>query len=171
MALRLVRVAQHCLEHQNTSSDGAGEEYLDEAADLMHQSMVIRDASPVKRMINALSFVYKVETLPKEYIGQGLRRSDRLLRLAIDLLPQTALSAVQNDQRHLLSTLYGLPRYAAAAALENGGEPFEALQLLERGRGILISAHIDPQNDLALLRSHHPELEKDYLDIRRNEVG
>ena len=167
LGLRLLRAAQHCLENQDAFPDRAGRTYLDEATDLLDQSIAIADASPIDQMSNTLAFVLAVENLPKEHRGYALRRIDQLLRKTLDLLPQTTLVALRNDQRNILSTLYGLSRYAAAAALENGAEPFEALQLLEYGRGILISAHLDPHNDIAYLRTQYPELEREYSAIRK----
>ena len=167
LGLRLLRAAQHCLENQDAFPDSAGRTYLDEATDLLYQSNAIADASPINQMVETLSFVLGIENLPKEHQGYALRRIDQLLRKTLDLLPQTTLVALRNDQRNILSTLYGLARYAAAAALENGAEPFEALQFLEYGRRIAISIHLDSHNDIAYLGSRYPELEREYSAIRK----
>ena len=166
-ALRLLKATRYYLQHQDVIPDFAGQTYLDEAVDLMHQSTTTAKADPVNHLFSTLSFVLDAEKFPKKHQGHVLRLMDPLLRQALDLLPQTALTVLRNDQRDLLSALYGLSRYAAAAALENRGEPFEALQLLERGRGIGISMHLDSSPDLAYLKTNYPELECKYSAIRQ----
>jgi hypothetical protein len=167
LGLRLLVAARYCLHNPDVFSDSAGQTYLEEATDLLYRSNAIADASPVNQMIDTLAFVLDVEKLPKEHQGYALRRIDQLLRKTLDLLPQTTLGTLRNDQRDILSTLYGLSRYAAAAALENGAEPFEALQLLEYGRGIAISMHLDSHDDIAYLANQYPELEREYSAIRK----
>jgi tetratricopeptide (TPR) repeat protein len=160
LSVRLLRAARYHLKNRGTSTTAVGQACLDEAVERIYQSMAIEGEAPFIKLNNVLSFVLEVENLPKVPQGEVLRRIDRLLEDALELLPQTALVAQRNDQRDVIATLYGLSGYAAAAALEAGAKPFKALQLLEYGRGIVLSMHLSSREDPSCLQSDHPELEE-----------
>jgi len=61
------------------------------------------------------------------------------------------------DQQRLLTELNGLPMDAAAMAIE-AGRLEEAVELLERGRGVLLARLLEAPGLHALLQAHDPEL-------------
>ncbi|MDG6106954.1 CHAT domain-containing protein [Dactylosporangium aurantiacum] len=80
-------------------------------------------------------------------------------RLAIDALGGVIDVRLHRDdrQRHL-SQLTGLGSEAAAAALESGAAPAEALALVEAGRGLLYAQTLTNRADLARLHALRPDL-------------
>lgn len=89
----------------------------------------------------------------------------RAYRAAVELLvrmvPRTWRPA---DREHGLSRFFALASDAAAAALA-AGEPHLAVELLERGRGILLGTGITDTADLDRLDATHPELARRYRDV------
>ena len=68
------------------------------------------------------------------------RSASEAYHLAVASLAQVAPTELRRtDQEHRLSRLPGLASDAAAAVLRRGGEAVEALELLERGRGLLLT--------------------------------
>ncbi|MFI7364806.1 CHAT domain-containing protein [Streptomyces sp. NPDC050149] len=95
-----------------------------------------------------------------------------LLAGAVRLLPEVADHRLApGDQRHAMSEWSGLAGDAAALTLAvPTGAPADlavrALQLLEAGRGVLLSKTLDTRSDLADLRREHPGLAKRFEDLR-----
>ncbi|MDY7088819.1 MAG: CHAT domain-containing protein [Actinomycetota bacterium] len=91
------------------------------------------------------------------------RRSDpaavaEALSRAVELLPQLAAASLDRaDQEDALLLARGLGPQAAAWALKAGNPP-QACRLLERARGVLLRASIDPDAAARTLRRHAPEL-------------
>ncbi|MBY8844590.1 CHAT domain-containing protein [Streptomyces sp. SP2-10] len=89
------------------------------------------------------------------------------LSTAVSLLPRVAARHLwRSDQEHQLSRFPGLVSDAAAAALQNNN-PERALDLLERGRGVLISQALETRSEVTELRNHAPELAAQYETLRR----
>ncbi|RDA94098.1 hypothetical protein CP533_5265 [Ophiocordyceps camponoti-saundersi (nom. inval.)] len=109
--------------------------------------------------------------------GRGLLSRSRLLQrggescndaqLAVSLIPlsvSTTLSA--SDKRHIVYEAVGISSDAAAIALHFGQGALAAMQLLETGRGILISSISDIRTDLSDLREQHPQLAKSFEELK-----
>lgn len=78
--------------------------------------------------------------------------------LAVELLPARAARQLDHaDAGHALTDFPGLASDAAACALE-AGDPGRAVELLERGRGILLDQALHVRDDLAELHTVQPEL-------------
>lgn len=102
----------------------------------------------------------KIETAPPRVRiraarnwGRAARRSGDLgtsltaYALAVDLLAQVAPNELERDDQEFgLGEVSGLAGEAAAAALDNG-RPEQAVQLLERSRGVLFGQRIDASAD------------------------
>ncbi|MGI9003118.1 MAG: CHAT domain-containing protein [Pseudonocardia sp.] len=96
-----------------------------------------------------------------------------LLETAVRLLPETVSRRLdRGDQQYALGQFAGLASDAAALALADefagtGEEPaVRALQLLELGRGILLSQALDTRSDLTDLHVHHPALAERFVELR-----
>ncbi|GAA0942944.1 CHAT domain-containing protein [Actinocorallia libanotica] len=88
-------------------------------------------------------------------------------RLALDLLPLLApRTADATDQEYWLSRSSGLASNAAACALD-AGDAVSAVELLEQGRGIMLSYSLDTGGDLDLLRAARPETAERFAELRR----
>ncbi|MEU9367242.1 CHAT domain-containing protein [Streptomyces avermitilis] len=87
---------------------------------------------------------------------------------AIAGLPQMAWGGLDfDDQLNALSNTSQTVSDAAAVALA-AGAPERALELLEHGRGLLLSYALDMRTDLEAIRRRAPELAAD-LDLSRDE--
>ncbi len=71
-----------------------------------------------------------------------------------------------SDMQHLLVEILHLGSDAAAISLMIGKEPFEAIRLLELGRGIIAGTHYDMYTDIPDLRQQYPQIAKEYIDLR-----
>ena len=77
---------------------------------------------------------------------------------AVRLLEEAAWSGLgRGDQQRLLAELSGLPMDAAAMAIENNC-PETAVELLERGRGVLLARQIEAPSLHAQLLSRAPDI-------------
>ncbi|AEY87697.1 hypothetical protein SHJG_2422 [Streptomyces hygroscopicus subsp. jinggangensis 5008] len=86
----------------------------------------------------------------------------------IATLPQMAWGGLDFDDRlNVLSNTSQTVSDAAAVALE-AGAPERALELLEHGRGLLLSSALDMRTDLEAIRLRAPELAAD-LALSRDE--
>ncbi|CVK86440.1 uncharacterized protein FMAN_06288 [Fusarium mangiferae] len=93
-----------------------------------------------------------------------------LLREAVLLLPKVSPRFLAHtDKQSLLSSLSGLTSMAAAAVLSANEGPYEALRLLELGRGLISGFVMNIRTDISELTSEHPELAKQ-LDHLRDEM-
>ncbi|KAF5712791.1 30S ribosomal S17P protein [Fusarium mundagurra] len=97
-------------------------------------------------------------------------RASTLLREAVLLLPKVSPRFLSpTDKQSLLSSLSGLTSMAAAAALSANKQPYEALRLLELGRGLISGFVMDIRTDVSELASENPELAKEFNRLR-NEM-
>ncbi|KAI1073051.1 hypothetical protein LB507_008941 [Fusarium sp. FIESC RH6] len=86
---------------------------------------------------------------------------------AIELLPSVSLRSLKDtDKQDKLGDLFGLASDAAAASLSAGKSPYHALQVLERGRGVIAGILMDLRGDPADLQREHPDLAKEFITLR-----
>jgi hypothetical protein len=97
-------------------------------------------------------------------------RASELLQTAVELLPVVAPRHLERpDQQYLLGEFAGLAADAAAWVLVQGDHQdrtVRALQLLETGRGVLLSQSLDTRSDLTELRAKHPGLAARFVALR-----
>ncbi|MFF3140930.1 CHAT domain-containing protein [Streptomyces sp. NPDC057927] len=95
-----------------------------------------------------------------------------LLAGAVRLLPEVADRRLnRGDQQYAMAEWSGLAGDAAARTLAaRGSTPADravrALQLLETGRGVLLSQALDTRSDLGDLRQRHPDLADRFARLR-----
>lgn len=88
------------------------------------------------------------------------------LAIAVGLLPRVAARHLQrSDQEHQLTRFPGLASDAAAAALQCDRVE-QAVELLEQGRGILLSQALESRSDLTGLHDCDSELAAEFDQIR-----
>ncbi|KAK4085584.1 uncharacterized protein Triagg1_574 [Trichoderma aggressivum f. europaeum] len=89
------------------------------------------------------------------------------LTTALNLLPLVSPRSLQrDDQQHMISQFSGLAAQAASYALEAGYPAYEALRLLELGRGMIMSFAIDLRSDISSLKMAHPDLYERFDNLR-----
>ncbi|MFK0257063.1 CHAT domain-containing protein [Streptomyces sp. NPDC090445] len=157
MATRYSLVQALRAEHQRTGDRSA----LREAAGVAAAAVAVRTAS-VGRRIEALAAQGHVRAGLKDWPGAA-----DSLRQAVALVPRLATrDRLLMDQLHDLGDTSGLPSAAAACAL-NARRPERALELLEHGRGVVLSRRLTARGGLAPLWQADPELAREYVRLRR----
>jgi tetratricopeptide (TPR) repeat protein len=98
-------------------------------------------------------------------------KASTLLRDAVSLLPKVSPRFLAHtDRQSLLSSLSGLTSMAAAAAISAKKGPYDALRLLELGRGLISGFVMDIRTDVSELELEYPDLAKEF-DRLRDEMG
>ncbi|KAL7954335.1 hypothetical protein V8C34DRAFT_319923 [Trichoderma compactum] len=72
----------------------------------------------------------------------------------------------RTDAQDLLAATHGLASSAAAAALNAGKAPEDALRLLEHGRDVIASLLMDMRGDVTDLQHQHPSLAEQFSLLR-----
>jgi tetratricopeptide (TPR) repeat protein len=94
-----------------------------------------------------------------------------ILQKAVDLVPMASFGELRRrEQQFIVSQLSGLGNEACSAALAAGVHPLDALEILERGRGITIASAHGAASQLAALKAKAPELYREY-DILRTKIN
>ena len=93
--------------------------------------------------------------------------SSNILQDAVVLLPSLSPRSSENtDKQFILSDFSGLASMAAAIALNAGRDAYDALKLLELGRGVIAGLLLEMRTDISAVREKHPELAKDFESLR-----
>lgn len=118
--------------------------------------------SPFDRVNSAIMAI-------RAFIAQkDWERAVDLSKQAIEFLPiANSLSLKREDQQNIVERFSGLASEACSIALESGQSPAEALNLLECGRGAILSQSINARNDLDELRAAYPEAASKFDSIRK----
>ncbi|WP_089158368.1 CHAT domain-containing protein [Micromonospora sp. NBS 11-29] len=144
-------------EHLRTGEPGT----LREAERVATVATEVR-AAPVSRRVEAWAMLGHV----RASLGRWAEATEALAT-AVALLPRLASrDRLRVDQHHDLAGTAGLAGAAAAIAL-TAGQPERALELLEQGRGVLLSRRLTARDGLAALWLADPELAREYVRLRR----
>ncbi|KAH6953787.1 CHAT domain-containing protein [Ilyonectria sp. MPI-CAGE-AT-0026] len=93
--------------------------------------------------------------------------SSQLLEKAVELLPAVSpRSSSHNDREHMLAKFVGLASTAAAVTLNAGKDAYDALKLLELGRGIIANLLMDMRGDVSDLKQMHSGLADEFISLR-----
>ncbi|MCJ1250434.1 hypothetical protein MMC30_007662 [Trapelia coarctata] len=93
--------------------------------------------------------------------------SSVILEAAVRLLPFASPRWLRHVYRQdRLKTYSGLASRATAYALRANKEPYEALSLLELGRGIIASSLMDLREDVLELEHHNPSLATEFVTVQ-----
>lgn len=93
--------------------------------------------------------------------------SSQLLQKTVELLPAVSpRSSSHNDREHMLANFVGLASTAAAVALNAGRDAYNALKLLELGRGIIANLLMDMRGDISDLKQRHASLADEFIALR-----
>ncbi|KAH6984501.1 CHAT domain-containing protein [Ilyonectria sp. MPI-CAGE-AT-0026] len=120
-------------------------------------------SAPIQDRLSAGRFLLWILAEARDW-EHGYEAAKTLIRLVPLLAPR---SLENSDKQHWLSGVAGLASDAAAIALNANKDPFDALQLLELGRGIISGSLNDIRADVDELVSSHPDLGKRYLALRQ----
>jgi tetratricopeptide (TPR) repeat protein len=126
---------------------------LEEALQVFEQAWRCENATPFVRLrasTQALRFLQA---------QQHFERAYRLAVDAIDLLPYIHNRSLDHqDQQYVVAHFSGLATTACSLALHTGQGSEAALEVLERGRGVILSLLIDDRSDTSELNAAYPEV-------------
>lgn len=164
LSFRLQR-AYLCYVLQNKYPTGLeeskAENLFDDALKCLSESMSIHKERLLSDPENTLTFVMYIRKFPPERRGYLLAKCVDVLRSSLKIIRDYCSIASQNDQRDCLRTFYGLSRYAAAAALQAGETPYQALLLHEEGRAIMVSLQQE-MAEIYSIQSYNEDLANEY---------
>ncbi|MFE5807808.1 hypothetical protein [Streptomyces sp. NPDC056491] len=122
-----------------------------------------RETAPAFRRLHAAS-LWSAQTTEEH---PGSAEAAEASALAVRLLPLAAWRGLDrlSQESRLKSVHFGLATGAAADQLAQG-DPAQALELLELGRGVLWSQKLDGRTDLKLLGAASPELAESLTRVR-----
>ena len=125
---------------------------FDAAMEAYEDAVAQRFSPPIQRIICA--------THGARFIAlKHVRRAAQMLQTAVELLPSVSLRTLQRrDQQFSISRLRELAADAAALSVLAGDPPFKSVQLLEQGRGLMASVHLETRSDLTQLQVAQPVL-------------
>jgi CHAT domain-containing protein/tetratricopeptide (TPR) repeat protein len=85
----------------------------------------------------------------------------------MSLIPRiTSRSLQHSDKQHQLRDLVGFASKAASVAIMAGKSAYEAIQLLELGRGIIIGSLSEMRSNISGLQGAHPELADQFVQLQ-----
>ncbi|KAI3324109.1 hypothetical protein HD806DRAFT_494139 [Xylariaceae sp. AK1471] len=70
------------------------------------------------------------------------------------------------DKQYVLGRVAGIVSEAVAVALQTDQGPFVALNILERGRGVIAASILEMRSDLTDLQEHYPQLAEQFVRLR-----
>ncbi|OGE48761.1 hypothetical protein PENARI_c026G10257 [Penicillium arizonense] len=158
----LASYLQNLSENLNRRYKDTGEiQDLEEAIRVSLQAVTVTAAPPLVRI---LGFVQAIELLQSQgNYGNAYTLSEE----AIDLLPLVHNRSLSiQDQQYVVSFFFGMAADACSLALQVGQAPIKALELLERGRGVILSLLMDDRSDTSELRAVNPTLCEQYENLR-----
>ncbi|KAM0371416.1 hypothetical protein ACHAPY_010136 [Fusarium culmorum] len=161
-AASLFKLGLHLLKREAVTGK---EDDTWEAAQLFEEA-ITQTQSSVKNRIEAarrLTYIYMSQ--------DDWQRAYDAAVAAIDMIPQLLLRSLGNDDKQeLLKKLGGTSSDAAALALNLGKGPMVALDMLERGRGLLAASIDDLHTDVDALRKEFPDMADTFVSLR-NQLG
>ena len=93
--------------------------------------------------------------------------SSTFLRDSVQLLPAISPRSLRHtDKQDMLSQFAGIASDAAAASLNAGNDAYNALELIELGRGIIAGLLLEMRTDISALEEQHAELAERFSSLR-----
>lgn len=150
---------------------------LEQRADALNSS-ADRNAA-VETFVEAFNNEYSADHARRIQAGGNAARilvsekryleASALLAKAVSIASMLAAKWVETgDIQRIVGDVNGLPSDAAAMALEAGKPPWEALNLLETGRGIILGASMEMRRDLFKLKVISPNHYEEYESLRQS---
>lgn len=156
-AQRLITLAQTTSgDHKSPPAN------LEDIIGLYMEASEYPTAPPLTR-IEALRYVLDLLIDDKQW-ARAYRVAEKTL---LELFPLISFQAGdRNDKEHMIAYLNGLAANLCSLSLLLGNDASSALQLLELGRGMILSMELDLRSDLTKLREEHPEIHKELDSLR-----
>ena len=136
-------------------------EDLEEALQVTQQAWKCENATPFIRIRASTQALQLLQS-------QGNAESAyNLSAEAINLLPYVHNRSLDHqDQQYVVSHFSGLATTACSLALQTDKGPGAALEVLEQGRGVILSLLMDDRCDTSKLKAAYPQLCRQYESLR-----
>ncbi|KAL4743374.1 CHAT domain-containing protein [Aspergillus similis] len=131
------------------------------------ESALQQNAAPIRIRIiagqNAFQNLAILANRQQDYWQQAYRAADT----TVHLIPRLTLRSIENaDKQHLLSGVVGFASKAAAAALNAQRGAWDALNLLELGRGVLAASLEEVRIDIQDLQHAYPAMAERFVQLQ-----
>ncbi|CAG9947953.1 unnamed protein product [Clonostachys rosea f. rosea IK726] len=128
---------------------------------LLEEALDHGPSRPVQR-------IWAGRRLAKQYTVEGAwKLAYRALERTMALVPLLTPNFLRNDdKKSVISPIAGLATDAAVVALRAGKSPYEAVNLIELGRGIIQSSLTSMRTDVSKLEEAHPKLAQTFVRSR-----
>ncbi|KAK8055360.1 hypothetical protein PG993_000587 [Apiospora rasikravindrae] len=127
-----------------------------------YREAIDQSSAPMHKMLKPIRAILALYTHTEQW-----SEAYDIVKTAMSILPLVAPQSLDNsDKQDLLVEWERLPSDAAAVALNAGKTPYEAIRLLELGRGIMIGSSDDVRLDLPNLRYKYPEEAEEYIKLQ-----
>ncbi|PQE31107.1 CHAT domain-containing protein [Rutstroemia sp. NJR-2017a WRK4] len=135
---------------------------IEEAIEFLQTALYLECGQPLHRIMSARRAATFLTSI------KNWQRAAKVLEVAIDLLPKVTIrSNSRDDLQYALQSLSGIASFTASVFLKAGKSAAQALDVLEKGRGIIASLTIDLRSDESELRAKYPALWSQYTTLRR----
>ncbi|KAJ3579709.1 hypothetical protein NPX13_g858 [Xylaria arbuscula] len=138
-----------------------GDELLEQSIQL-YRRVLDYPASSARTRIGAASFLLEAYSDASNW-AEAHQAAVKALSLVQLLVPRYQ---ERGDKQYHLSRVSGLASDAAAVSLNAGQSPYEAIRLLEQGRGIITGSVQDIRADISDLLEQHPKYSTKLLAFR-----
>ena len=139
--------------------------HSDQALESFQKSWNCLNGIPFQRVASALQAIRLLKQ--QSHWSEALAIAKQAVHL-LPLINNRSLS--REDQQDVASRFAGLAADACSLSLQAGDDAFEALELVELGRGVIMGLLIDDRSDISKLEWSHPEKAAAY-DQLRSEVS
>jgi hypothetical protein len=133
---------------------------IDRAITAYEEGFAVVTAPPGVRIVSAM-FASRL------LVTRDPNLAKPFLQAAIELIPViNPRSLKQSDKQRNISVFAGVTSAAVSVFLECGESPYNALQLLELGRGPIASFQLELRSDVSKLESLNPGIAQQFKEIR-----
>jgi hypothetical protein len=128
-----------------------------------YQNALSHTSSPVNKRFRSGMALVKSYANAKDWTRAARSTFD-----TVSLVPLLTPRFLQNeDKQNILIDVVGLASDAVAAALHAGQTAYEAIRILELGRGIITESLTELRADIQDLQKQRPDLAEEYLGLRK----
>ena len=134
---------------------------LHSAIEAKEQAFSLSVAPPIVRLKAA-------QLLSSLLLKEDRSRAKELLKRCVQLLPSISSRMLKrSDQQYNISQVADLTSRTVSLCLELGDDPYDALSILEMGRGFIANLQLEVRSDVSDLEIRHSELGKRFVELRR----
>ncbi|VUC24492.1 unnamed protein product [Clonostachys rosea] len=149
-------------QHLHKYSDTESEESLNASMDILEDILRQDQSTPEDRAF-AGQHIYPLYACDEDWPA-----AYKAVSAVVSAIPLLSPHSLQNiDRQDVSSGFVGLASDAASICLRAGQSPYDAIRLLELGRGVIPGSSNELRADISNLQQKHPVLAEEYLQLRQ----